>query len=93
MPFYEYQCDACGHDVEVLQKMSDAPLTDCPACGKPELRKLISAAGFRLKGGGWYESDFKKSDQRNLASAEGKAPASDDAKPVCGAGACPTCAD
>ena len=93
MPFYEYQCAACGHDMEVLQKMSDAPLTDCPTCGKPELRKLISAAGFRLKGGGWYESDFKKSAQRNLASTDTKKSTGDDAKPACGAGACPACTD
>ena len=66
MPIYEYSCGACGHTLEALQKLSDTPLTDCPACGKAELRKLISAAGFRLKGGGWYETDFKKDKQRNL---------------------------
>jgi putative FmdB family regulatory protein len=55
MPIYEYRCEACGHDHEALQKMSDAALIDCPACNKPELRKLISAAGFRLSGSGWYE--------------------------------------
>lgn len=59
MPFYEYRCEACGHELEALQRLSDAPLVDCPACGKPDLKKLISAAGFRLKGGGWYETDFK----------------------------------
>jgi len=59
MPIYEYQCQACGHDMEVIQKMSDDALTDCPECGKPELKKLISAAGFQLKGSGWYETDFK----------------------------------
>ncbi|KPK40150.1 MAG: hypothetical protein AMJ69_03530 [Gammaproteobacteria bacterium SG8_47] len=91
MPIYEYQCAACGHDVEVLQKMSAAPLTDCPACGQPELQKLISAAGFRLKGGGWYESDFKKSDQRNIASTDTKAASGDSAQPACGTGACPAC--
>lgn len=67
MPIYEYRCQACGHELEKLQKMSDAPLTDCPACGKPALSKLISAAGFRLAGGGWYETDFKKDGKRNLA--------------------------
>lgn len=67
MPIYEYQCEACGHDLEAIQKMSDAPLTECPACGKPALRKRISAAGFRLKGGGWYETDFKSGSKRNLA--------------------------
>ncbi len=67
MPIYEYRCQACGHDLEKLQRLSDAPLTDCPACGKPALKRLVSAAGFRLKGGGWYETDFKKGNQRNLA--------------------------
>lgn len=67
MPIYEYSCDACGHELEALQAFSDEPLTQCPACGKPQLRKLISAAAFRLKGGGWYETDFKKGNQRNLA--------------------------
>ncbi len=66
MPIYEYRCQACGHDLEKLQKMSDPPLVDCPSCGKPALTKLVSAAGFRLKGGGWYETDFKKDGKRNL---------------------------
>ncbi|EXJ13779.1 FmdB family zinc ribbon protein [Imhoffiella purpurea] len=60
MPFYEYRCENCDHELEAMQKISDPPLTDCPACGQPALKKLISAAGFRLKGGGWYETDFKK---------------------------------
>lgn len=68
MPIYEYQCQACGHQLEALQKLSDEPLRDCPSCQTPELQKKISAAGFRLKGGGWYETDFKKSAQKNLAS-------------------------
>ena len=59
MPFYEYQCDACAHRLEVLQKISDEPLKYCPECGEASLKKLISKAGFRLKGGGWYETDFK----------------------------------
>jgi putative FmdB family regulatory protein len=67
MPIYEYRCKACGHELEKLQKISDDPLVDCPACGQPALSKLISAAGFRLKGGGWYETDFKKDKKRNLA--------------------------
>lgn len=68
MPIYEYQCKACGHELEAIQKLSDQPLKDCPACGKTELSKLISAAGFRLKGGGWYETDFKSGDKKkNLA--------------------------
>ena len=53
MPIYEYECAGCGHKLEAIQKMSDAPLTDCPECEKPQLKKLVSAAGFRLKGGGW----------------------------------------
>ncbi|NEZ04596.1 zinc ribbon domain-containing protein [Wenzhouxiangella sp. XN201] len=67
MPIYEYRCQSCGHELEKLQKISDPPLADCPECGEPALTKLISAAGFRLKGGGWYETDFKKGDKRNLA--------------------------
>ena len=59
MPIYEYQCAACGHAFEAIQKMSDAPLLECPVCAKSQLQKLISAAGFRLKGAGWYETDFK----------------------------------
>jgi putative FmdB family regulatory protein len=66
MPIYEYRCEDCGHELEALQKVSDAPLTDCPACGRPALKKLISAAGFRLKGGGWYETDFKQGNKKNL---------------------------
>ena len=67
MPIYEYECRECSHRLEKLQKMSDAPLTRCPECGKDALTKLVSAAGFRLKGGGWYETDFKKDGKRNLA--------------------------
>lgn len=67
MPIYEYQCDSCQHELEAIQRMSDAPLTDCPDCGKASLRRKISAAGFRLAGGGWYETDFKSGNKRNLA--------------------------
>jgi len=67
MPMYEYQCRACEHEFEVLQKISDKALVHCPDSGKPELRKKISAAAFRLKGGGWYETDFKTGDKKNLA--------------------------
>ena len=72
MPFYEYECRSCKHYVEVLQRISDAPLTKCPSCGRKTLVKLISAPVFRLKGGGWYETDFKsdKEGKRNLAGAE-----------------------
>ena len=91
MPIYEYRCNACGHELERIQRMSDAPLTDCPDCGEAELRRLVSAAAFRLKGGGWYETDFKKDGKRNLhdshradKSAAGKkdAPAKESAKPA-----------
>lgn len=69
MPIYEYQCNGCGHKFEAIQRISDDPLKDCPECDKAELKKLISAAGFRLKGGGWYETDFKNGSQKkNLAS-------------------------
>ncbi|MDH5230953.1 MAG: zinc ribbon domain-containing protein [Gammaproteobacteria bacterium] len=70
MPIYEYQCQACGHELEALQKMSDDPLKDCPECGKAELKKLISAAGFRLSGGGWYETDFKSGKKKNIAGGD-----------------------
>ena len=75
MPIYEYQCKACGERREALQKISDAPLTRCKACGKDALTKHISAAGFRLKGEGWYETDFKSSNKKNLAegSSAGRA--------------------
>jgi len=59
MPIYEYQCKNCGHALEKLQKVNDAPLTDCPSCQQADLVKLVSAAGFKLKGTGWYETDFK----------------------------------
>jgi len=67
MPIYEYTCKSCGHVFDVLQKMGAAPLVDCPECGKPRLQKLLSAPNFRLKGSGWYETDFKKDNRRNLA--------------------------
>ena len=67
MPIYEYVCEDCGHELEALQGMNDESLTDCPTCGKAGLKRKISAAAFRLKGGGWYETDFKKDNQRNLA--------------------------
>lgn len=59
MPIYAYKCEACGFAKDVLQKMSDAPLTDCPSCGQPAFRKQLTAAGFQLKGSGWYVTDFK----------------------------------
>ena len=70
MPIYEYQCTECEHKLESLQKISAAPLTDCPACDKPALKKLVSAASFRLKGGGWYETDFKTGEKKQLADSD-----------------------
>lgn len=69
MPIYEYRCEACGHGLEALQKLSEAPLTDCPACGAPALKKQVSAAGFQLKGGGWYVTDFRDKGKKPGASA------------------------
>jgi putative FmdB family regulatory protein len=67
MPIYEYECQACGQLTEVIQKLSDAPLVDCQDCGEAAMKKKVSAAAFRLKGGGWYETDFKTGDKKNLA--------------------------
>jgi len=73
MPIYEYRCGGCGHHLEALQKMSDGPLRKCPECGKSQLRRLMSAPSFRLKGGGWYETDFKgdAEKKRNLVETAG----------------------
>jgi len=70
MPIYEYQCEQCDHQFDTLQKLSDKPLRKCPECGKLKLTKLVSAAGFRLKGGGWYETDFKSGSKKNLAGGD-----------------------
>ena len=72
MPIYEYRCEKCGHQEDALQKMSDDVLTECPACHEHALIKLVSAPNFRLKGSGWYETDFKKDNKRNLADDGGK---------------------
>lgn len=92
MPIYEYCCQECGHSLEAIQRLADAPLTDCPACAKPALKKQVSAPTFRLSGGGWYETDFKTGDKKNIAGersdgankatadADGKAPKADSAK-------------
>ncbi len=90
MPIYEYRCDDCGHQLEALQKLSDAPLTDCPECGKPALSKQISAPGFRLSGSGWYETDFKSGNKRNIADKGDSGSASSESKPAssCCAGSC-----
>lgn len=82
MPIYEYQCQACGKQLEALQKISAEPLQDCPECGEPSLKKKISAAAFRLKGGGWYETDFKTGNKKNLAGgADSAAPPGSSDKP------------
>ena len=99
MPIYEYRCAACGHQQESIQKVSDPPLTDCPKCGKPSLSKMVTAAGFQLKGSGWYATDFKnkgsapaKKDTKDTKDDGGKGGASgSDTPAACGAGACPAC--
>ena len=83
MPIYEYKCTACGHSFDTLQKVSEAPLTRCPACGEEALKKLISPSAFRLKGGGWYKASGGD-------TAADSAPAGGHA---CGSGGCPSCAD
>ena len=85
MPIYEYGCRSCGHTLEALQKISDKVLRKCPECGKPALKRLMSAPAFRLKGGGWYETDFKADGEkkRNLADtgvAKDEGKSKDDAK-------------
>jgi putative FmdB family regulatory protein len=70
MPIYEYACKNCDHTLDALQKMDEDPLVFCPSCGEAGLKKLISAPRFRLKGEGWYETDFKKDNQRNLAKSD-----------------------
>jgi putative FmdB family regulatory protein len=71
MPIYEYTCDSCGHELEALQGLNDDLLSDCPECGQSALRKRISRVAFRLKGSGWYETDFKDKDKRNVAGESG----------------------
>ncbi len=87
MPIYEYQCKSCGYKLEKLQRMSDPALTDCPACNESELKRLVSAAAFRLKGSGWYETDFKKGNKKNLhdsgnSSGGASKPGASETKPV-----------
>ena len=72
MPIFEYICDNCGHEFETLQKVTEAPLKKCEACGAKKLRKKISAAGFRLSGSGWYETDFKSGKKKNVSSSDDK---------------------
>lgn len=89
MPIYEYRCSACGFQKEFIQKMSDAPLSTCPECSKETFTKMLSAAGFQLKGSGWYQTDFKGGVK---PSETVEKPAAATEKPAaCGAGACPAC--
>ena len=85
MPIYEYRCEVCGHQEEFLQKVSEAPLTVCPKCGKRKFKKLLSAAGFQLKGSGWYATDFKggkkPAEKKTGDGAEAKADAKSEGKP------------
>jgi putative FmdB family regulatory protein len=102
MPIYAYRCAACGHAKDVLRKISDAPLTDCPACGAPRFEKQVTAAGFQLKGSGWYVTDFregsgkkadKPADANNDGKSDGKSDGKADAKPGAdGAAAAPAAA-
>jgi putative FmdB family regulatory protein len=87
MPIYEYICEACHQTHDELQKMSDAPLTVCPQCGEPKLKKKLSAPSFRLKGSGWYETDFKSGKKKNVADSGSKSDAASAAH-SCGAGGC-----
>lgn len=96
MPIYEYRCTACGHQQEFLQKLSDAPHTRCTQCGQETFSKMVTAAGFQLKGSGWYATDFKGG-AAPAAKPESAAPKSESAgpkegaAPACGTGACPAC--
>ena len=80
MPLYEYRCSACGHQQEFLQKWSDEPLTVCTSCGKPTFQKMLTAAGFQLKGSGWYATDFKNGGSKPAAKTDAKAEGKADAK-------------
>jgi putative FmdB family regulatory protein len=95
MPIYEYVCQACGKQAEIMQKISDPAAKKCPKCGKPKLVKQMSASGFRLGGGGWYETDFKSGNKKNVVdqpeapAASAKAEGKSDAKPAAKADAKP----
>ncbi|MFL6623348.1 MAG: FmdB family zinc ribbon protein [Sulfurifustis sp.] len=94
MPIYEYKCGECSHQLEAIQKVNDAPLSDCPACGRPALKRLLSAAGFQLKGSGWYATDFKSNGQKPNEQKKEEKSSSDGSEGTstkahsCGAGAC-----
>jgi putative FmdB family regulatory protein len=97
MPIYEYRCAACGFQKEYLQRMRDAPLTDCPECGKRTFNKMVTAAGFQLKGSGWYATDFKngskpkKEPDKPVDSPKKEDSKESKAEANCGTGACPAC--
>lgn len=107
MPIYAYKCADCGHEKEVLQKITDAPLTDCPDCGHPSMAKMVTAAGFQLKGSGWYATDFRNKDSGGkTAKPDGKTESANDSKAdsgssstpstaatshACGSGGCASC--
>jgi putative FmdB family regulatory protein len=106
MPIYEYRCQSCGFEKEYLQKLSDAPISQCPSCGKADMVKMVTAAGFQLKGSGWYATDFKggpkptgkaedgeKKEQPKSDQPAAEKAASEPASPApaCGAGGCPAC--
>jgi putative FmdB family regulatory protein len=105
MPIYEYRCGKCGFQKEYLQRLNEPPLTKCPECGKRTFNKMVTAAGFQLKGTGWYATDFKNSGNnkskprektaegsgKEAAAKEGSAKESSKSEPACGAGACPAC--
>ena len=107
MPIYAYKCNDCGHEKELLQKISDAPLTDCPDCGHPSMVKQVTAAGFQLKGNGWYATDFRNKDSGKAGKTDSKTESANDAKAgapapapaaaatsgthACGAGGCGSC--
>lgn len=78
MPIYEYQCDSCDHRMEKLQKINDDPLKECPECNQTTLKKLISAVAFRLKGSGWYETDFKTGSKKNVSNDSSDSPSKSD---------------
>jgi putative FmdB family regulatory protein len=103
MPIYAYKCSSCGHERDVLQKVSDAPLADCPACGAATFSKQLTAAGFQLKGNGWYATDFRNGSAKPASKSESAdtkpaaepaaqpaAPAAA-AAPACGSGGCAAC--
>ena len=101
MPIYEYRCSSCGFQNDFLQKLSEPPLTDCPECGKSTFSKQVTAAGFQLKGTGWYATDFKNKGTQKGGSNKEESKSADNAgsseggakpdAPACGTGACPAC--